>query len=101
MQQFSAILERHPMIWFLLGQLFISTGLYLGFEYSLAFGFMIVGGFCCAFGLALFVFRLRERPRASAATPLFPDFISAGSTVMVPVMPNVENKQATRPSDAK
>jgi len=101
MQPLSTILERHPMIWFLLGQLFISTGLYLGFENSLAFAFMIVGGFCCAFGLSLFVFRLRERPRASAATRLSPDFISAGSAVMVPAMPNLENKQATGQSDAE
>jgi len=101
MQPLSTILERHPMIWFLLGQLFISTGLYLGFEYSLAFGFMIVGGFCCAFGLSLFVFRLRERPRGSAATRLSPDFISAGSAVMAPAMPNLENKQSTGQSDAE
>ena len=101
MQPLSTILERHPMIWFLLGLLFNSSGLYLGFDYSLAIGLMIVGGFCCAFGLVLFVFRLRERPRASAATRLSPDFISAGSAVMAPAMPNVENRQATEQSDAE
>ena len=98
---FTTIFERHPMVWFLLGLLFNSAGLYLGFEYSLAFGYMLVGLFCCAYGLALFVLRLRERPRTSAATRLSPNFISAGSTVMMPAMPNVENEQATEQSDAE
>ncbi len=39
---FTTIFERHPMVWFLLGLLFNSAGLYLGFEYSLAFAYMIV-----------------------------------------------------------
>lgn len=94
MRQITNILERQPMIWFLLGQLFISTGLYLGFEYSVAFGYLMVGGFCCAYALALFVFLLRKRQRTSAATRLSPDFISAGSTVIMPSLPNVDNGQA-------
>ncbi len=98
---FTTIFERHPMVWFLLGLLFNSAGLYLGFEYSLAFGYMLVGLFCCAYGLALFVLRLRERPRTSAATRLSPNFISAGSTVIMPAMPNGEKEQATKQSDAE
>ncbi len=101
MRLFANIFERLPMVWFLVGLLFNAAGLYLGFEYSLAFGYMIVGWFCCAYGLALFVLRLRERPRTSAATRLSPNFISAGSTVMMPAMPNVENEQATEQSDAE
>ncbi len=101
MRLFTTIFERLPMVWFLLGLLFNSAGLYLGFEYSLAFGYMIVGWFCCAYGVALFVFRLQERPRTSAATRLSPNFISAGSTVIMPAMPNVENEQATGQSDAE
>ncbi len=98
---FTTIFERLPMVWFLLGLLFNSAGLYLGFEYSLAFGYMLVGWFCCAYGLALFVFRLRERPRTSAATRLSPNFMSAGSTSVMPAMPNVENEQATEQSNAE
>ena len=101
MRLFTNIFERLPMVWFLVGLLFNAAGLYLGFEYSLAFGYMIVGWFCCAYGLALFVLRLRERPRTSAATRLSPNFISAGSTVIMPAMPNVENEQATEQSDAE
>ncbi len=101
MRLFTNIFERLPMVWFLVGLLFNAAGLYLGFEYSLAFGYMIVGWFCCAYGVALFVFRLQERPRTSAATRLSPNFISAGSTVMMPAMPNVENEQVTEQSDAE
>ena len=101
MRLFTIIFERLPMVWFLLGLLFNSAGLYLGFEYSLAFSYMIVGWFCCAYGLALFVLRLWERRRTSAATRLSPNFISAGSTVIMPAMPNVDNEQATEQSDAK
>ncbi len=98
---FTTIFERLPMVWFLLGLLFSAAGLYLGFEYSLAFGYMMIGLFCCAYGLVLFVIRLRERSRTSAATRLSPKFISAGSTVIMPAMPNVENEQATEQSDAE
>ncbi len=101
MQLFTTVFERLPMVWFLLGLLFNAAGLYLGFEFSLAFAYMIVGWFCCAYGLALFVFRLQERPRTTAATRLSPNFVSAGSTVVMPAMPNVENEQATKQSDAK
>ncbi len=101
MRLFTTVFERHPMVWFLLGLLFNAAGLYLGFEYSLAFGYMIIGWFCCAYGLVLFVLRLLERPKTSAATRLSPNFISAGSTVMMPAMPSVENEQATEQSDAE
>ncbi len=101
MRLFTIIFERLPMVWILLGLLFNAAGLYLGFEYSLAFGYMIVGWFCCAYGLALFVFRLQERPRTTAATRLSPNFVSAGSTVVMPAMPNVENEQATEQSNAE
>jgi hypothetical protein len=100
MNLFTTIFERLPMVWFLLGLLFNSTGLYLGFEYSLAFGYLLVGWFCCAYGLALFVFRLQERPRASAETRLSPDFVQAGATVIMPVTKEVENAQAARQSNA-
>ena len=101
MQLFTTIFERIPMVWFLLGLLFNSTGLYLGFEYSLSFAYMIVGWFCCAYGLALFVFRLRERPRSTAATRLSPNFVSVGTADQMPATPNVENEQATEQSDAE
>ena len=101
MKLLTTIFERLPMVWFLLGLLFNAVGLHLGFEFSLSFAYMIVGWFCCAYGLALFVFRLQERPRTTAATRLSPNFVSAGSTVVMPAMPNVENEQTAEQSGAE
>ena len=69
------LIERAPMVWFLLGLLFFSGGLYLGFEYVMSFWYMMIGAFCCAFGVALFVFRLQERPKSTKDTRLSPNFI--------------------------
>lgn len=93
MRLFTTIFERLPMVWFLLGLLFNTAGVYLGFEYSLSFAYMIVGWFCCAYGVALFALRFKERPRTTAATRLSPEFISAGSTVVMPSMDKAENDQ--------
>jgi hypothetical protein len=87
------------MVWFLLGVLFNAAGLYLGFEYRLAFVYMIVGGFCCAYGVALFAFLLRERPRTTAATRLSPNFISSGATVIVPSPAANDSAGPTESSD--
>ncbi len=67
MRSLTPIYERIPQVWFLLGLLFIATGLYLGFEFSQSFWYMAIGLFCCAFSVAIFVLRPRERPRAQAA----------------------------------
>lgn len=101
MRLFTIVFERLPMVWFLLGLLFNAAGLYLGFEYSLALTYFVVGCSCCAYGLALFVLRPREHTETSEANRLSPKFISAGSTVVMPAMPNVDNEQATEQSDAK
>ena len=61
------VYERYPQLWFLLGLLFIATGLHLGFEFSMSFLYMMVGFFCCAFGIVLFLLRLFERPIAQTA----------------------------------
>jgi hypothetical protein len=101
MQLFTIVFERLPMVWFLLGLLFNATGLYVGFDNALSFGYMIVGWFCCAYGLALFVLRLRERPKAKTATRLSPHFLSVGETVVTPAMPAGENEQTTEQPDAE
>ncbi len=101
MKMFEIVFERIPMVWFLLGLLFNAAGLYLGFEFSLAFAYMIIGWFCCAYGLALFVFRFQERPKSSAATRLSPKFVSAGSAVVMPGTPTGGDAQATADSSAE
>jgi peptidoglycan/LPS O-acetylase OafA/YrhL len=91
MKLFTTIFERVPFVWFLLGLLFMSAGLYLGFENGLTFVYLIVGAFCCAFGIALFVFRFQERPKTRSANRLSPHFISTGASASMPSAPPVES----------
>lgn len=72
------------MVWFLLGLLFNAAGLYLGFDYALTFVYLMVGWFCCAYGLTLYIFRLREKPKKSESRRLSPHFISAGTAAAFP-----------------
>ena len=74
------ILERAPMVWFLLGLLFNAGGLYLGFDVRMSLVYMMIGWFCCAYGVALFLFRLRESPKNAAKTRLSPNFVSLNAT---------------------
>lgn len=99
MRLFTTVFERLPMVWVLLGLLFIAAGLYLGFEFSLAFGYIIVGLICFAYGIAIYVLRLGERPKQSAATRLSPNFISAGSTDIAPVSSHVRVEQPAQRSE--
>jgi len=55
------IYERIPQFWLLLGLLFMSSGTYLGFDYSLAFVYFGVGFACCIWSLWIFSMRLRSR----------------------------------------
>ena len=80
----SNIFERLPQAWVLLGLLIISTGVYLGFDYSVVFVYIAVGFLCFVYGLALFALRLLEGPKRSNTRPLSRDFISIGHNVMMP-----------------
>ncbi len=73
------LIDRAPILWFLLGLLFFSGGLYLGFEFVMSFWYMIIGAFSCAFGAALLLYRLREKPKSTRDTRLSPNFISSNS----------------------
>ncbi len=55
------IYERIPQFWFLLGLLFFSSGLFLGFEYVLSFYYLGIGVLCCAYGVSIFLLRLHHR----------------------------------------
>jgi len=46
MRLFTIVFERLPMVWLLLGLLFIATGLYRGVDDRLTFVYLIVGAFC-------------------------------------------------------
>jgi len=56
------IYERIPQVWLLLGLLFMSSGTYLGFDYSLSFFYFGVGFACCLWSMWIFTMRLRNRP---------------------------------------
>lgn len=99
MQLFTIVFERLPMVWLLLGLLMISGGLYLGFDYSLSFVYIFLGTSCSMYGILLFIFMRRERPKTSEARRLSPNFISAGATVVFPAA-NAESEKQTGQPDA-
>ena len=59
--------ERIPQFWFLLGLLFIATGLYLGFEFALSFWYIAVGFSCCSYSVGIFLVRMRSRQAPQSA----------------------------------
>lgn len=100
MQVFNIVFERLPMVWFLIGLLFNALALYLGFESSMFFVYMILGWGCCIYGLALFVLQRMDKPKQSAKTKLSPNFISAGATTMMPALNKEERKASTEQPEA-
>jgi len=59
------IYERIPQFWLLLGLLFMSSGVYLGFDYELTFLYFGTGVFCVVWGARIFVMRhvYRNKPQ--------------------------------------
>ncbi len=74
MRQFTVVFERLPMVWILLGLLFNAAGLLLGFEFSLTFGYMMVGWVCVAYGVAVEnTLGASKRPPPAAWSPGRPE----------------------------
>lgn len=95
MKLFNIVFERIPLVWLLLGLLFFATGLYLGFDNSYSFVYLIVGGGCCAYGGAIMLFRLMEKPKQTSATRLSPNFISLGSTESMPAASSTDEEHTS------
>jgi hypothetical protein len=57
----SSVYERAPHAWLVLGLVFMSSGLYLGFSYSWPYFYFGVGIACCLFSMWIFTMRLRHR----------------------------------------
>ena len=55
------VYERIPQFWLLIGLLFMSSGTYIGFDYSLSFFYFGVGFVCSIWGLWLFSMRAHAR----------------------------------------
>ncbi len=100
MRLVSDIFERLPMVWLLLGLLFFATGLYLGFDYKLTFVYLMVGAVCSLYGLLLFIFLRRENPKRRNPSPLSRNFISAGSTVIMPASAETDGNEGARQGGA-
>ena len=64
------IYERIPQFWFLLGILFIASGVYLGFEFHQSFWYLGIGFVCWLYGGGIFLLRLhhRSQPRTAEQT---------------------------------
>ena len=101
MQVFNIVFERLPMVWFLLGLLFNALALWIGFEASMFFVYLILGWGCCIYGLALFVLQKMDKPKQSAKTKLSRNFISVGGGSMMPAAPNEERQAAAREAETQ
>lgn len=60
------IYERVPQFWLLLGLLFMSSGIYLGFDYALSFLYFAVGFVCSAWSMWIFSMRALARQDSGA-----------------------------------
>ena len=100
MQLFHIVFERLPMVWFLLGLLFFSLALYIGFEASMFFVYLVAGLGSCVYGVALYVLQRMDKPKQSARTKLSPNFISVGATSAMPPSSRDEPDAAADPPEA-
>lgn len=55
------IYERLPQFWLLLGLLFMASGVFLGFDYWLAFVYFGVGFGCCGWSAWTMTMRIKNR----------------------------------------
>lgn len=101
MQLFNIIFERLPMVWFLLGLLFNSLGLFVGLESAMFFPYLFIGWGACAYGLAIFFLQKQERPKQDQATKLSPNFISAGATTVMPSPAAHKEQEAPAPESTE
>ena len=59
------VYERLPQFWLLLGLLFMSSGVYLGFDYRLSFAYFFIGALCVAWSFWTLILRHRHRSKNS------------------------------------
>ena len=64
----ATIYEKFPQLWLLIGLVFISAGLYIGFEYVLTTYYVGLGFACCGYGIGIHVLRLRNRQSKDTRT---------------------------------
>lgn len=69
-----SVFGRIPQFYFLVGLLFVADGLYLGFDFKLAFYYIGFGLINCAFAIGMFMVSMQNR----LARPAVHAAISAG-----------------------
>ena len=67
------IYERVPQFWLLLGLLFMSSGVLLGFDYPISFVYFAAGFTCSGWSICLFVWRYRFRNAKKAVEESAPE----------------------------
>jgi hypothetical protein len=65
------VYERVPQYWLVLGLLFMSSGMYLGFEYRLSYFYFGIGLACALWSMWAFSVRLRNRTMSHDAESEF------------------------------
>jgi len=65
------VYERVPQYWLVLGLLFMSSGMYLGFEYRLSYFYFGIGLVCALWSMWAFSVRLRSRTMSHDAESKF------------------------------
>jgi hypothetical protein len=55
------VYERLPQFWLLLGLLFMSSGVYLGFEYRLSSAYFFIGALCVVWSAKTLIMRQKFR----------------------------------------
>ncbi len=61
------VYERLPQFFLLLGLLFVANGLYLGFDFGVAFVYIGFGMWCSAYGVGIFIVRMVRRSQPATA----------------------------------
>ena len=63
------VYERVPQFFFLIGLQFVANGLYLGFEFSIAFFYIGFGLLSCGYGVSLHLMRMQHRQAKAGDEP--------------------------------
>jgi len=79
------IYEKIPQFWLLLGLLFFTLGLYIGFDFELIFFYLVLGFVCLARGIWIHLTRLRYRGARKDSNDTPADNGNNGDTGVTPV----------------
>ena len=88
------VYERLPQFWLLLGLLFMSSGVYIGFDYRLSFAYIFIGALCVVWSAKTLIMRQKFRgQKILMVSPNSPESDGSAPTTSegVPGQDNAEN----------